>query len=110
MAYSTSNPPRKVLDLPGVANNALWTYDSPNDALATMDTSGYITNARQLGMKKGDIILVKLWSALPTANADEDSPSATSPTVTFGIMGVKGITAGGAADLGDATALAANTD
>lgn len=110
MAYSTSNPPRKVLDIPGAATNALWSYDSPGDALATMDTSGYITNARALGMKKGDLIFVKLWSALPTLYSDLDGTAAASPTVTWGLMGVKGITAGGAADLGDATALAANTD
>lgn len=109
MAYTTANPPRKILDLPGAATNALWVYDSV-DALATMDTAGFITNARALGMRKGDMILVKLWSALPTAQSDTDTAFGTNPTVTFGIMGVKGISTAGAADLTDATAIATNTD
>jgi hypothetical protein len=68
MAYSTSNPPRKVLEL-GVMGDGgnLWVYSSA-DAHATVDASGYFTNGYQLGMRDGDLCFVydtgnKIWSA-----------------------------------------------
>lgn len=66
MAYSTSNPPRRMVE--GIGGGAkLWFYSSA-DAAATVDASGYFTNGYDLGMRDGDLIFVyqtagKIWSA-----------------------------------------------
>lgn len=66
MAYSTSNPPRLVR--PSFTNVSgeisIWDYAS-TDAAATVDASGYITNAKALGMKVGDIVTVTDTDASP---------------------------------------------
>jgi len=54
MAYSTSSPP--ILQTQSIAGRRTWYYESA-DAAATIDASGYITNALQLGMKAGDIVI-----------------------------------------------------
>ncbi len=56
MAYSTSNPPR--MSVPGVGGGtpSVWTYDSA-DAAAVVRAADYFTNALELGMKKGDIVI-----------------------------------------------------
>lgn len=55
MAYSTSSPPQLITQ--AIAGRRTWYYESA-DAAATVDTAGYITNAKQLGMQAGDIVLV----------------------------------------------------
>jgi hypothetical protein len=66
MAYSTSNPPRLVV--PSFTNVSgeigLWDYSS-TDAGTSVDASGYITNAKSLGMKAGDIVRVTDTDASP---------------------------------------------
>lgn len=110
MAYSTSNPPI-MIQRGGQYGGALWKYDT-TDATGTVDTSAYISNALALGMKKGDLVLRTTWSALPTAESDLSTPAATAPTISsMGWHVVLGITAAGAADLTDTTALTVtNTD
>ena len=56
MAYSTSSPPIKVLEL-GLMGRNLWFYASA-DTAATVDTSGYFTDGYNLGMRDGDILWV----------------------------------------------------
>lgn len=56
MAYSTSNPPKLIAaGIAGVGN--LWHYAS-TDAMATVDGAGYITDAKDLGMKVNDSVIV----------------------------------------------------
>jgi hypothetical protein len=58
MSYSTSNPPYKIFH--GGLTGAAWTcwaYVSA-DAVADVDGSGYITNAKELGMKVNDGVFV----------------------------------------------------
>jgi hypothetical protein len=66
MAYSTSAPPRLVL--PSFTNasgeTATWDYSS-TDAGTSVDASGYITNAKTLGMKVGDLVRVTDTDASP---------------------------------------------
>lgn len=95
----------------GVLRGAIWKYDT-DDAAATVDTSGYISDALARGMAKGDLVWRTTWSALPTTNAAMLTPAATAPTIsTAGWHVVMGITSGGAADLADTTALTVtNTD
>lgn len=62
MAYLTSNPPFKMTDAIAAGGTGLygmnvWGYKSA-DAKATVVAAGYITNAVQLGMQIGDIVLV----------------------------------------------------
>lgn len=66
MAYSTSNPPR--LKTPSFTNtsgeSSTWTYAS-TDAATDVDVPGYFTNAKQLGIKAGDLIEVTDTDASP---------------------------------------------
>lgn len=111
MAYSVNNPPALMTSalvsrnvptpLDGSAAQvgnkqpALWIL-SGTDALATVDTSGYITNARDLGMQKGDLVLYVKTDAAP---------------ISIQMMIVAAINANGSADLSDGTAIVAtNTD
>jgi hypothetical protein len=55
MAYSTSSPPIKVSE--GIDSVNLWLYQSA-DAAATVKAANYITNAKDLGMKVGDGIII----------------------------------------------------
>jgi hypothetical protein len=56
MAYVTTNPPRKVSS--GIGNGPnVWHYSSA-DAKATVVAAAYISNAKQLGMKVGDVVHV----------------------------------------------------
>lgn len=54
MAYSASNPPTRIGGQ--VGGQQVWSYID-GDAKATVVGAGYITNALQLGMKVGDILL-----------------------------------------------------
>jgi hypothetical protein len=57
MAYSTSNPPRLQSISPLTGAGQTWVYRS-TDPIATVDGAGYITNAYDLGMKAGDLVIV----------------------------------------------------
>jgi hypothetical protein len=86
MAYTTSNPPALLAQgIGGVGK--MWQYRS-TDASSAVDADGYVTNASALGMTVGDGVIV----------VDTD---ASPPTV--GMAFVNAVTAGGAADITDAT-------
>jgi len=56
MAYATSNPPTLIAEsLNG--GGSLWLYKSA-DVDSDVNGAGYITNAGDLGMAAGDIVLV----------------------------------------------------
>lgn len=56
MAYSESNPPQLVAQ--GIGGfGKMWMYKSTDDEAAYDDTD-YITNADDLGMTTGDVVLV----------------------------------------------------
>ncbi len=95
MAYSTTNPPALVTQ--GIMNvsTAFWIYAS-TDAATVVRVTGYISNAKALGMKAGDIVFAIDTDASP---------------LTMQVMIVSAITAAGAADLSDGTAVTGtNTD
>lgn len=60
MAYVTTNPPKLMLPRIGntTATPQIWSYVSTDNA-AAVDASGYITNARDLGMRVGDFVFVQ---------------------------------------------------
>jgi len=96
MSYSTSKPPQLFTQsLDGSVGPNLWTL-SGTDADTTVDGSGYITNAKALGMKKGDILFYTKTDASPIANF---------------IFNVSAINTDGSADLSNSTAITAtNSD
>lgn len=90
MAYSTDNPPSLLTQTIG-GTRAFWIYASTDTATAVR-VSGYITNAKALGMQVGDILY----------SIDTDA----SPIAAH-IYIVNAINANGSADLSDGTAITA---
>ncbi|MGA0595608.1 hypothetical protein [Enterovirga sp. CN4-39] len=97
MAYSTSAPP-VAMHHAGIANPTgaqHWAL-SGTDAVTAVRVTGYISNAKTLGMKKGDIVWYTKTDASP---------------ITCQIMIVSAINANGSADLSDGVAVTGtNTD
>lgn len=91
MAYSTSAPPALLVQRVGSNSHAIWSYVS-TDAATAVRVDGYITNAEDLGMKVGDLVLVLDSDSSPAANH---------------LMTVVAINANGSADLSDGTAVTA---
>jgi hypothetical protein len=56
MAYTTTNPPR-LLNTGVDSGPNVWLYSSA-DAQATVVAAGYITNAKDLGMKVNDLVFI----------------------------------------------------
>lgn len=93
MTYATSNPPKLLVSALGGVGPSLWTYDS-TDGTATIDDAGYISNAANLGMKVGDVVIA--------TDTDASPPAVTSHRVVS-------ISAAGAADLSEGVALSGAT-
>lgn len=91
MAYSTAN--LSLINTGGIGGvrQQTWDYES-TDAIAVVRVDGYITDARDRGMKKGDIVYVR---------DTDSSPDATQQTT------VNAINANGSADLSDGAAITA---
>lgn len=84
MAYSTSNPPMLVTEAPLTGAYQRWVHSSA-DAQAAVNTSGFITNGGNLGMKVGDIV--------------EHHDTGTGITTSHSVITVNATT--GAVDLSD---------
>lgn len=95
MSYSTSQPPQLLTQALGNTGPAIWVYRS-TDAATAVRVTGYITNAKSLGMKAGDLVHSIKTDASPLS-------------VQTHIVSV--INADGSADLSDGSATTAtNTD
>jgi len=94
MTYSTSTPPQLIVSTIGGLAPQMWVYKSA-DSNATVDTSGYITNGGQLGMKVGDLVIV-----YDTANTIVKMHQVLTVSTT----------APGAVDLSDGTTVGASTN
>lgn len=93
MAYSITNPPRMLLQSVGGVSPGIWVLTG-TDTAATVDTTGYITNGGDLGMKVNDLVFyiatdTNIWSALTVITVSSTAP--------------------GAVDLSNATTLATGT-
>ncbi|HEX5461886.1 MAG TPA: hypothetical protein VFX20_18120 [Steroidobacteraceae bacterium] len=55
MAYDTTKPPVRMSQ--GIDSFTVWAYQSA-DAAATVKAAGYISNAKDIGMKVGDLVLI----------------------------------------------------
>lgn len=84
MAYSTSNPPAKLVDTVG-GGVALWAYKSTDDD-ATVNGAGYITNAGDLGMEVGDLVFVVDTTTPKGSFHYVASISAGAATLAFGAV------------------------
>ena len=92
MAYDTANPPALVSRAPlGGSSPQTWVYRSTHTGAET-DAANFITNALDLGMSVGDIVIV--------------SGSTTYLQTSHTVMAVT--TAG--ADLGDGTTVGSTTN
>ena len=89
MSYDTASPPSLISQRIGASGGALWFYKS-TDAASDVRQSGYISNGDALGMKAGDVVF----------GVDTDA----SP-IAVQLYIVTSVTAGGAADLSDGTAI-----
>ena len=59
MAYSTASPPRLLAaETNDGSTPRMWVYNS-TDSVATISASGYISNATNLGMRVGDMVLCR---------------------------------------------------
>lgn len=97
MAYSTTNPP--ALLFLTVTNNGpiqVWGYSSADTASSIYGsgTGGYFTNAGNLGMKVGDLIIIK---------------DTTTPLVTSAQVLSVGTTGNGVANISNPVTLGAAT-
>lgn len=116
MAYETKHL-RQVVDLGGVVGGAIWCLDGI-DAVASVDTAAFISDAFQKGMQKGDLVLYRRWTTTVPAAKSEVCSAAGSANILLGmhLFPVIGITLAangmtGSADLTDGTALSVtNTD
>jgi hypothetical protein len=92
-----------------------WLMDN-NDTPATIDTAGYITDARTKGLQVGDIITYRQWTTAPVAPSSGRSnpgvdPSAYGAFVALSTHIVLSIAVNGSANLSDATVnVVTNTD
>lgn len=90
----------------------VWLLDTV-DAVATLDTAGYISDAGDLGMSKGDKVMVRRWtSTIPAATSElKTAAGVANILVDAATMIVMGLSTAGAADLADETAITVtNTD
>jgi len=77
MGYSTNSPPRMAIPGVGAAVPSVWLYDSA-DAATVVRAADYFTDALDLGMKKGDIIIqsdsagATVAHIYPVLTVDED--------------------------------------
>lgn len=98
MAYNTNGLSLKSSGLSGQGFND-WQLDT-TDVLATVNTSGYITDAEERGMQAGDRVEVRRWTAVAT------NGTVTAPPLALSITMVQVINADGSADLLDGTDIA----
>lgn len=114
MAYESKHL-RRVLELGGIVGGALWCLDGV-DAVASVDTAAFITDATQKGMQKGDVVLYRRWTTTVPAAKSEVLTAAGVANILLGIhlfpvIGIATTTANGTADLSDGQAISVtNTD
>lgn len=95
MAYSTSAPPRLLMQSLG-GGVSFW-YHTSADATAAADASGFITNGGALGMKVNDVVFHK------------DSTTDATAMTMHKVVTVSS-TYPGAVDLGDGTVVGSATN
>lgn len=75
MAYATTNPPVLISTGTGLSPQ-MWLYTTA-DAVATVRAANYVTNAKDLGMRVGDVF-VNIDTATPLVSLSRVSAVATT--------------------------------
>jgi len=90
----------------GPLGMSTWTYDTV-DTNATVYAIGYISDALERGMQKGDLVYVRIWTtAVPTETSEMQTAAGTANILTaMYIHIVLGISTAGAADLTNGLAI-----
>ena len=83
-----------------------WVYDDVT-AAGDFDAIGFISDAKEKGMEKGDMILHRIWTtAAPTETSEKQTADGVANILTdVGWHVVMGISTAGAADLSSETAV-----
>ncbi len=76
-----------------------WLLDG-EDAPTAARAAGYITDAEEKGMRVGDLVTLRQWTAFGPTQYDR-----TGPVLAVQLMVVASIAANGSADLTDGTAI-----
>jgi len=108
MAY-VSKHFRSVLGLGGQIGGNMWVYDTA-DAVSDVYAAGYISDGKDKGVRKGDLIFVRRWnSAVPTSDSElKTADGAANDLQGITIHWAIGINATtGAVDLTDGLAITA---
>lgn len=100
MAYVSSGLSLMVSTIGGTGPQ-LWCLQT-SDALADINTAGYISDGSAKGMRVGDIVIAVSFA---TFVSEYNKGALTAGAAASGIFIVNSVTAGGAADLGDGTAI-----
>lgn len=85
MAYVTTNPPRLVSSSIDASVPSLWMYSSA-DAVATVVAANYITNAKDLGMKVNDMIIVVDTATPKLSSCQVTVVASTGSTLSTGVQ------------------------
>lgn len=90
----------------GPVGRKFWTYDT-TDAVGDIDAAGYISDAAERGMEKGDMVHVVVWtSAVPDTTAKKQTAAGTATVIADAAWFiVMGLSTAGAADLANETAI-----
>jgi hypothetical protein len=112
MSYATSALAGPITQVAGPVSFRLWLLDTV-DTTTDVDGAGFISDAKERGMYKGDIVIVRIWtSAIPAATSEMLTPDGTANDLTaVGLHFVIGMSTAGAADLTNVLAITAtNSD
>lgn len=108
MAY-VSKHFRSVLGLGGQIGGNVWVHDTV-DSNSDTYAAGYVSDAKDKGVRKGDIVFIRIWnSAVPVADSELKTPDGTANDLQaiyiHFVIGINATT--GAADLTNGLAITA---
>lgn len=112
MSYASKHF-RSVLNMGGAVGGNMWVYDTV-DATTDVDAAGYVSDAKAKGVRKGDLVLVRIWTtAVPVADSELMAADGAGNDLTavgwHFVIGINATT--GAADLANVLAITAtNSD
>jgi hypothetical protein len=84
MSYSASIPPKLLV--PGVGGGpGIWIYTSA-DARTTVEGASYFSNAKQMGLKLGDVVIVIYTTGYVTTIHSVASVSGNAATLNAAVL------------------------
>jgi hypothetical protein len=84
MSYATTNPPKLMVPTIG-GGTQLWSYTSA-DARTTVEGASYFSNAKQLGMRVGDTVVVVYTTGYVTTIHSVASMSGNAATINAAVL------------------------